>query len=69
MSALGLSLIAFACIFGTTLLSMFVRSALPEHHLNSDSKDAMQCDTGAIPGATRVLACHYICKLQSFRTA
>jgi hypothetical protein len=28
-----------------------------------------QCDTGAIPGATRVLACHYICKLQPFRAA
>jgi hypothetical protein len=48
MSALGLSLIAFACIFGTTLLSMFVRGALPEHHLNSDSRDAIRLSMGVI---------------------
>jgi len=48
MSALGLSLIAFACIFGTTLLSMFVRNALPEHHLNSDSRDAIRLSMGVI---------------------
>ena len=48
MSALGLSLIAFACIFGTALLSMFVRNALPEHHLNADSRDAIRLSMGVI---------------------
>ena len=48
MSALSLSLTAFACIFGATLLSMFVRGILPEHHLNSDSKDAIRLSMGII---------------------
>ena len=30
----------FALVFGSVLLTMFVRSALPEHHLSADSKNA-----------------------------
>jgi len=48
MSALGISLVAFACIFGGTLLGMFLRSILPEHHLNDDSKDAVKLGVGMI---------------------
>jgi hypothetical protein len=48
MSALALSLIAFACIFGATLLSMFVRGLLPDHHLSTESKDAVRLSMGVI---------------------
>lgn len=48
MSALALSLIAFACIFGATLLSMFVRGLLPDHHLSTELKDAVRLSMGVI---------------------
>ncbi|MFZ0050683.1 MAG: hypothetical protein WAK96_02820 [Desulfobaccales bacterium] len=48
MSALIISLIAFACIFGGTLLGMFLRTILPGHHVGDDSKDAVKLGTGMI---------------------
>ena len=48
MSALTISLIAFACIFGGTLLGMFLRTILPGHHVGDDSKDAVKLGTGVI---------------------
>ena len=48
MSALTISLIAFACIFGGTLLGMFLRTILPGHHVGDDSKDAVKLGTGMI---------------------
>ena len=48
MSALAISLIAFACIFGGTLLGMFLRTILPGHHLTDESKDAVKLGTGVI---------------------
>jgi hypothetical protein len=48
MSALAISLIAFACIFGGTLLGMFVRTILPQHHVSNESKDAVKLGTGMI---------------------
>ena len=32
----------FALVFGSALLAVFVRSALPEHHLSADSKDVVR---------------------------
>jgi hypothetical protein len=34
MSAISLSLIAFACIFGATLLGIYLRTVLSKHHLS-----------------------------------
>jgi Protein of unknown function (DUF4239) len=48
MSAIGLSAAAFVCIFGATLLSIFLRSILPAHHLSTDSKDAIRLSMGVI---------------------
>ena len=48
MSALVISLVAFACIFGGTLLGMFVRNALPGHHVSDESKDAVKLGIGMI---------------------
>ena len=48
MSALIISLIAFACIFGGTLLGMFLRTILPGHHVSDDSKGAVMLGTGMI---------------------
>jgi len=48
MSALGISLVAFGCIFGGTLLGMFVRTILPGHHVSDESKDVVKLGTGVI---------------------
>jgi len=48
VSALAISLVAFACIFGGTLLGMFLRTFLPVHHLSDQSKGAMKLGIGMI---------------------
>jgi hypothetical protein len=48
MSSIALSLIAFAIIFGGTLLGMFLRPFLQEHHLSADSRDVMKLGIGMI---------------------
>jgi len=48
MSALGLSLIAFACIFGATLLGIYLRIVLPKHHLSTDTKETVRLSMGVV---------------------
>jgi hypothetical protein len=48
MSALAISLVAFACIFSGTLLGMFLRRVLPDHHLSPESKDIVKLAIGTI---------------------
>jgi hypothetical protein len=48
MSALAISLIAFAFVFGGALLGMYVRNALPEGHLRDDVKDVVRLSTGLV---------------------
>ncbi len=48
MESLTISLIAFACIFGGTLVGMFLRAVLPEHHLSDESKDVLKLGIGII---------------------
>lgn len=45
MSPFEISLIAFAIIFGGTLLGMFLRTRLSEQHLTADSRDVMKLGT------------------------
>src|ERR1700730_1093902 len=40
--------IVFALVFGSALVAMFVRDALPEHHLSSDSKDVVKLGVALI---------------------
>ena len=48
MSPIAISWIALAIIFGGTLLGMFLRTFLDEHHLSADSRDVMKLGTGMI---------------------
>jgi hypothetical protein len=48
MSAVAISCIVFACVFGGALFGMFLRVSLPEHHLNTDSKDFVKLGMGLI---------------------
>ncbi len=48
MRSIGVSSIVFVCIFGAGLLGMLLRSALPDHHLTGDSKDAVKVGMGLV---------------------
>jgi hypothetical protein len=48
VSSLAIALSAFACIFGGTLLGMYLRPMLPEHHVSEESKDIVKLGTGMI---------------------
>ena len=56
MSELSISIITFAFVFGGALLGMYLRNALPGHHLRNDVKDVVRLSTGLIGTmAARVL--------------
>ena len=42
MSALAISAIVFACVFGGALFGMLLGRILPEHHLSTDAKDVIK---------------------------
>ena len=48
MSPLTIGVIVFACVFSGGMLGMFLRSALPEHHLSEESKDTIKVGIGLI---------------------
>jgi hypothetical protein len=48
VSSIAVSSTMFACVFGGSLVAMRVRRRLPEHHLNSESKDVVKLGMGLI---------------------
>lgn len=48
MSAVAVSGISFAVIFGSTIVGMFLRRVLPDHHLSADSKEVVRLGTALI---------------------
>ena len=48
MSAVIISWTVFACVFAGAVLGMLLRKALPDDHLNADSKDIVRLGTGLI---------------------
>jgi Protein of unknown function (DUF4239) len=48
MSSVAISLITLAFVFGGFLLGFALRAALPDHHLASDSKDAVKVGMGLV---------------------
>jgi hypothetical protein len=48
MSSIAISGIVFGCVFGGALLSMYLGTILPKHHLSTDSKGIIQLGTGLI---------------------
>ena len=55
MSATVISFIVFACVFGGALIGFLLRAALPEHHLNTDTKDVVKLGIGLIGTMTALL--------------
>lgn len=48
MTNTTIAVLAFACFFGAALLGMRLRTALPEHHLSADNKDAIRIGMGLV---------------------
>src|SRR5262245_20381913 len=48
MSNLAVSLLVLACVFGGALLGIFLRRALPQHHLSAESKSAVNLAIGLV---------------------
>jgi hypothetical protein len=48
VSALTIGLLVFAMVFGSAIAAMLVHGLLPEHHLNSDSKDVVKLGIAVI---------------------
>ena len=48
MSALAIAVIVLVCVFGGALAGLFLRTRLPDHHLNDDSKEIIKLAIGVI---------------------
>jgi hypothetical protein len=48
MSPLVISAIVFGCVFGGSLFGIWLRTALPGHHLSTESKDAVKVGMGLV---------------------
>jgi len=55
MSSITTSAIAFACVFGGALLGMLLRSLLPEHHLDPDSRSIVNLGMALIGTMTALV--------------
>jgi len=55
MSPIATSSITLACIMGSLLFGMFLRTLLPKHHLTDDSKDVIKMGTGMIATMTALV--------------
>ncbi len=43
-----MSVVVFGCVFAGAILGMMLRTILPEHHLNADTKDVVKLGVGLI---------------------
>jgi hypothetical protein len=48
MNPIATSVIVLACVFGGALAGLFLRTRLPDQHLQDDSKDIMKLGTGVV---------------------
>jgi hypothetical protein len=48
MSSLAIASIVFACVFGSGVIGLFLRTALPEHHLSDNSTGVVKLGAGLI---------------------
>lgn len=47
--------IAFACTFAGALLGMWLRTAVPQHHMDDDARDTIRAGVGLIAGMTALV--------------
>src|SRR5215470_16090702 len=55
MNSTLIGVIVFACTLGGVLLGMWLRTILPEHHLNNESRDTVKLGAGLIATMTALV--------------
>jgi hypothetical protein len=55
MPPILIAMIVFVCVFGGTLLGMWLRNALPGHHLSEESKDVVKLGMGLLATLTALV--------------
>lgn len=55
MNGTVIGIIVLACTFGGSLLGVLIRSSLPDHHLDNESKDTIKMAIGLIATMTALL--------------
>lgn len=55
MSALAIGGIVFVCFFGGALLGMWIRTALPAHHLTTEARDTVRLGIGLLVTMTALV--------------
>ena len=55
MNTTRVGLVVFICVFGGVVLGMWLRTILPKHHLDSDSKDTVKVGIGLIATMTALV--------------
>src|SRR4029453_6731521 len=55
MNSVTIGFISAGCIFGGVLLGMFLQKVLPEHHLDTPSKDTMKVGAGMLATLTALV--------------
>jgi len=55
MNSLTIGFISAGCIFGGVLLGMLLQKVLPQHHLESDSKDTVKVGAGMLATLTALV--------------
>src|SRR6478672_11185273 len=55
MDSTRVGIVVFICVFGGVLLGMWLRTILPKHHLDSDSKDTVKVGIGLIATMTALV--------------
>jgi hypothetical protein len=48
MNPINVSLLVFACAFGSSLFGMFIKRLLPPHHISPESKDVVRVAMGMV---------------------
>ncbi len=55
MPPIAIAVLVFVCAFGGALLGMWLRNALPQHHLSEESKDVVKLGMGLIATMTALV--------------
>ena len=69
MNSNVIRLIVFVCIFGSALLGMVIRAALPEGHLSAESKDSVRLGMGMIATMAALVLGLLVASAKSFYDA
>ena len=69
MNSNVIRLIVFVCIFGSALLGMVIRAALPEGHLSAESKDSVRLGIGMIATMAALVLGLLVASAKSFYDA